>query len=95
VRDRAKQSLPVLLFWQLARLSKKIIAQKLKERGVARGLALCIGASINFITGAEKRAPLWIRNRGLNGCSSRPESEKTGEAISGARPTYFSAAAAY
>ena len=44
---------------------QEIIAQKLKERGVARGLALCIGASINFITGVEKRAPLWIRKSGF------------------------------
>jgi exopolysaccharide biosynthesis WecB/TagA/CpsF family protein len=44
---------------------QEIIAQKLKERGVARGLALCIGASINFITGIEKRAPPWIRKSGF------------------------------
>ena len=44
---------------------QEIIAQKLKGRGVARGLALCIGASIDFITGAEKRAPLWIRKSGF------------------------------
>lgn len=44
---------------------QEIIAQKLKERGIARGLALCIGASINFITGVEKRAPLWIRESGF------------------------------
>jgi exopolysaccharide biosynthesis WecB/TagA/CpsF family protein len=44
---------------------QEIIAQKLKGRGVARGLALCIGASINFITGVEKRAPLWIRKSGF------------------------------
>jgi N-acetylglucosaminyldiphosphoundecaprenol N-acetyl-beta-D-mannosaminyltransferase len=44
---------------------QEIIAQKLKERGVARGLALCIGASINFITGVEKRAPPWIRKSGF------------------------------
>jgi exopolysaccharide biosynthesis WecB/TagA/CpsF family protein len=44
---------------------QEVIAQKLKERGVARGLALCIGASINFITGVEKRAPHWIRKSGF------------------------------
>jgi exopolysaccharide biosynthesis WecB/TagA/CpsF family protein len=44
---------------------QEIIAQKLKERGVARGLGLCIGASINFITGVEKRAPPWIRKSGF------------------------------
>jgi exopolysaccharide biosynthesis WecB/TagA/CpsF family protein len=44
---------------------QEIIALKLKERGVARGLALCVGASINFITGVEKRAPFWIRKSGF------------------------------
>jgi exopolysaccharide biosynthesis WecB/TagA/CpsF family protein len=44
---------------------QEIIAKKLKERGVARGLALCIGASINFITGIEKRAPPWVRKSGF------------------------------
>jgi exopolysaccharide biosynthesis WecB/TagA/CpsF family protein len=44
---------------------QEIIAKKLKERGVARGLALCVGASIDFITGAEKRAPLWMRKSGF------------------------------
>jgi UDP-N-acetyl-D-mannosaminuronic acid transferase (WecB/TagA/CpsF family) len=44
---------------------QEIIAQQLKERGVARGLALCIGAAINFITGVEKRAPPWIRKSGF------------------------------
>lgn len=44
---------------------QEAIAQKLKARGVARGLALCIGASIDFLTGAERRAPRWMRERGL------------------------------
>jgi exopolysaccharide biosynthesis WecB/TagA/CpsF family protein len=41
------------------------IAQRLKYRNVARGLALCIGASINFLTGDERRAPRWMRRSGL------------------------------
>ena len=44
---------------------QEIIALKLKERGVAKGLALCIGAAINFMTGIEKRAPLWMQRLGL------------------------------
>jgi exopolysaccharide biosynthesis WecB/TagA/CpsF family protein len=44
---------------------QEIIALKLKERGVARGLALCVGASINFMTGVEKRAPRWVRRAGF------------------------------
>jgi exopolysaccharide biosynthesis WecB/TagA/CpsF family protein len=44
---------------------QEIIAQKLKERGVARGLALCVGASVDFLTGIEKRAPSWMQQAGL------------------------------
>jgi UDP-N-acetyl-D-mannosaminuronic acid transferase (WecB/TagA/CpsF family) len=44
---------------------QEIIAKKLKERGTARGLALCVGASIDFITRAERRAPPWMRKSGL------------------------------
>lgn len=44
---------------------QEIIAQSLKERGIARGLALCIGGAINFLTGLEKRAPLWIQELGF------------------------------
>ena len=41
------------------------IAQKLQARGTARGLALCIGASINFLTGDERRAPLCMQRCGM------------------------------
>jgi len=44
---------------------QEIIALKLKQRGIARGLALCVGASINFITGVEIRAPKWMRKSGF------------------------------
>jgi exopolysaccharide biosynthesis WecB/TagA/CpsF family protein len=44
---------------------QEMIAQSLKTRGVARGLALCVGASMNFITGHEKRAPRWIQKLSL------------------------------
>jgi exopolysaccharide biosynthesis WecB/TagA/CpsF family protein len=43
---------------------QEVLAQKLKARGKARGLALCVGASINFITGVETRAPLWMQRVG-------------------------------
>ena len=41
------------------------IAALLKSRGVARGLTLCVGASLNFLTGEEKRAPAWLQRAGL------------------------------
>lgn len=43
---------------------QETVALALKERGMARGLVLCIGASINFITGIERRAPYWMQRLG-------------------------------
>lgn len=36
-------------------------AYYLKESGLNKGVALCVGASINFIVGAEKRSPVWMQ----------------------------------
>ncbi len=44
---------------------QEIIARSLKTRGIARGLALCVGASIDFLTGAERRAPVQLQRLGL------------------------------
>jgi exopolysaccharide biosynthesis WecB/TagA/CpsF family protein len=44
---------------------QELLAQMLQQRGRTRGLALCIGASINFLTGAEQRAPKWMQNSGM------------------------------
>jgi exopolysaccharide biosynthesis WecB/TagA/CpsF family protein len=44
---------------------QEILANKLRERGIARGLTLCIGASINYLTDVERRAPQWMRRSGV------------------------------
>ncbi|MDB5969101.1 MAG: hypothetical protein JWQ90_1551 [Hydrocarboniphaga sp.] len=44
---------------------QELIAQMLAQRARARGLALCVGASIDFLTGVEQRAPKWMQNSGL------------------------------
>jgi exopolysaccharide biosynthesis WecB/TagA/CpsF family protein len=44
---------------------QEIIANKLQERGIARGFALCVGASIDYMTGAERRAPHWVQMSGF------------------------------
>jgi exopolysaccharide biosynthesis WecB/TagA/CpsF family protein len=44
---------------------QEILAQALKSRGVARGMGLCIGGSVNFLTGVERRAPRWIQRAGM------------------------------
>jgi exopolysaccharide biosynthesis WecB/TagA/CpsF family protein len=43
---------------------QEMLAQALRTRGLARGLALCIGASIDYLTGKERRAPLWMQHLG-------------------------------
>jgi N-acetylglucosaminyldiphosphoundecaprenol N-acetyl-beta-D-mannosaminyltransferase len=43
---------------------QEVLAQMLKARGIARGMALCIGASVNFMTGVERRAPRWMQRLG-------------------------------
>lgn len=44
---------------------QELFACDLKQRGNISGLALCVGASIDFLTGQQKRAPIWIRKAGL------------------------------
>jgi exopolysaccharide biosynthesis WecB/TagA/CpsF family protein len=44
---------------------QELVATLVKQRGVARGLALCIGGSLNFLTGRERRAPLWMQRLSL------------------------------
>ena len=44
---------------------QEMLAALLRERGIARGLALCVGASLNFLTGRERRAPRWMQQLSL------------------------------
>ena len=40
---------------------QEILAYRVKRAGGARGIGFCIGASLDFLTGAQKRAPLFMR----------------------------------
>jgi exopolysaccharide biosynthesis WecB/TagA/CpsF family protein len=42
-----------------------MLAQRLRQRAVARGLVLCVGASIDFVTGKQQRAPVWMQRLGI------------------------------
>ncbi len=44
---------------------QELLAYELQKRGRARGLALCVGASINFLTGSERRAPRWMQEASI------------------------------
>ena len=40
---------------------QEILAQRIKERGLASGVGLCVGASLLFLTGDLRRAPEWMQ----------------------------------
>jgi exopolysaccharide biosynthesis WecB/TagA/CpsF family protein len=52
-------------FLALGSPQQEFIAYQLRCRGRARGLVLCVGAALNFLSGAEKRAPLWLQRLAL------------------------------
>lgn len=39
----------------------EMIAAEIAERGIAGGVGLCIGASLEFVTGLKRRAPVWMQ----------------------------------
>jgi N-acetylglucosaminyldiphosphoundecaprenol N-acetyl-beta-D-mannosaminyltransferase len=45
--------------------AQELIAQQLAALGCKSGIALCVGASIDFLTGKTARAPLWLQRLGL------------------------------
>jgi exopolysaccharide biosynthesis WecB/TagA/CpsF family protein len=44
---------------------QETLARILKSRGNVRGMALCIGASVDFLTGVERRAPMLLQRFGM------------------------------
>jgi N-acetylglucosaminyldiphosphoundecaprenol N-acetyl-beta-D-mannosaminyltransferase len=40
---------------------QEILAYRVKQAGGARGIGFCVGASLDFLTGVQKRAPLFMR----------------------------------
>ncbi|MEZ5734637.1 MAG: WecB/TagA/CpsF family glycosyltransferase [Novosphingobium sp.] len=43
----------------------ELLCAEISRRGQAGGVALCIGASLEFLTGAKSRAPRWMQRAGL------------------------------
>jgi len=44
---------------------QEILALRVAQAGGATGIGLCIGASLDFLTGRKARAPLWMRKASL------------------------------
>lgn len=57
----AKQTAPDIFFLAVGSSRQEIFAGKLKSE-LNHGVVLCVGASILFLAGEEKRDPLWLQN---------------------------------
>lgn len=45
--------------------AQELIARQIGELGRGRGVALCVGAAVDFLTGARVRAPRWLQKLSL------------------------------
>ncbi|KAB2913854.1 MAG: WecB/TagA/CpsF family glycosyltransferase [Hyphomicrobiaceae bacterium] len=60
VRERAP-----LVFLAVGTPRQELLAKRLAEHAGATGIGLCIGASIDFLTGKQRRAPVWMQKAGI------------------------------
>ena len=54
-----------LVFLAVGMPQQEKLAQRLSECGDVTGIGLCIGASIDFLTEKQRRAPQWVQRFGL------------------------------
>jgi len=65
VLEFIKTAQPNFTFLAVGSPRQEYVAQKLKEASVCTGSILCIGASILFLVGSEKRAPILVQKMHL------------------------------
>jgi len=54
-----------LIFLAVGTPQQEILARQIADHPQAGGVGLCIGASIDFLTGKQSRAPVWVQKAGL------------------------------
>jgi exopolysaccharide biosynthesis WecB/TagA/CpsF family protein len=54
-----------LVFLAVGMPRQLILAHRIAKTEGATGIGLCIGASIDFLTGKQRRAPLWMQRAGV------------------------------
>jgi exopolysaccharide biosynthesis WecB/TagA/CpsF family protein len=64
VIEFVQQSAANLVLFAIGSPQSELLCAEIRGRG-ATGAGLCIGASLEFLTRAKKRAPLWMRRVGL------------------------------
>jgi len=54
-----------IVFLAVGAPQSELLAYRLSRHPAARGVGLCVGASLEFLVGAKKRAPIWVRKCGM------------------------------
>ena len=54
-----------LVFLAVGMPQQEILANHIADHPQAHGIGLCVGASIDFLTGKQRRAPVWLQKAGL------------------------------
>jgi exopolysaccharide biosynthesis WecB/TagA/CpsF family protein len=54
-----------LVFLGVGMPQQEILASRIADHPQATGIGLCIGASIDFLTGKQRRAPVWMQKAGI------------------------------
>ncbi|MFN7024814.1 MAG: WecB/TagA/CpsF family glycosyltransferase [Pseudorhizobium sp.] len=63
--DFVVQAQARFVFLAIGSPQSDILAHRLSDQPDARGIGLCVGASLEFLVGTKRRAPKWIRSLGL------------------------------
>lgn len=65
IAEFVENSSASIIFFAIGAPQSEITCYEIALRGRATGVALCIGASLEFLTGAKKRAPYWMQRSAL------------------------------
>ena len=65
IADFVSASQADIVLFAIGAPQSELTCREIALQGRARGTALCIGASLEFLTGAKKRAPLWMQGLAL------------------------------
>lgn len=63
--DFVVQAQARFVFLAIGSPQSDILAHRLARHPHARGIGLCVGASLEFLVGTKRRAPRWMRSLGL------------------------------
>lgn len=65
IADFVERAQAGLVLFAIGAPQSEIVAHAIARRGRAGGVGLCIGASVEFLSGAKRRAPRWMQRAGL------------------------------